>query len=65
VEVGVVGVAAILVGRGRQLLELELERFLLVVQELPNCWVAGRSLGVDGESGSCCAVRDGFGFQGN
>ena len=37
VEVGVVGVTAILAVRGRQLLELELERFLLVVQELPNC----------------------------
>jgi tetrahydromethanopterin S-methyltransferase subunit D len=65
VEVGVVGVAAILAERGRRLLELDLERLLLVVQKLPICWVAGRSPGVDGESCSCCAVRDGFGFLGN
>ena len=62
---GVVGVVAILAERGRRLLELDLGRLLLVVQKLPICWVAGRSLGVDGGSCSCCAVRDGFDFLGN
>jgi hypothetical protein len=65
VAFGVVGVAAMLVERGRRLLELDLGRLLLVVQKLPICWVAGRSPGVDGGLCSCCAVRDGFDFLGN